>query len=266
MAHLRISVAGMMGLPLGMGLVLASLRFPSEITSAIVLLMTLAILGYAILAVIYRTEARRAFWLGFTLFGWGSMALTWESWLGERADRPEVVTSIALDHLDVWLHRSADSKSGASSYTADGQIDQLNRHIQAELDQPVPMPFPTDTALEDVLKYIRTVTAGEKDNGIPIYVDEVAMSELGMKMWSPVRIDVENVPLRITLGLILRQLRLGYVVQDGVLKIGKVSLSSNADAFHRIGQYYFALLAAYCGGCAGFVLYRTKPGIGQTAR
>src|SRR3954452_16390820 len=86
-AHLRISVAGMMILVLGLGLVLASLRFPSDATAGAVLLVTQASLAFAILAVVYRAGEGRAFWLGFALFGWGYMALTWDSWLGQSVDR-----------------------------------------------------------------------------------------------------------------------------------------------------------------------------------
>ena len=52
----RISVAGMMILLLGLGLVLASLRFPSDAAAAAVLLVTQATLAFAVLAVVYRTR------------------------------------------------------------------------------------------------------------------------------------------------------------------------------------------------------------------
>lgn len=75
MAHLRISLAGMMIVLLGLGLVLASFRFPSEAVAAAVVLVTQATLAFAVLAVVYRAGERRAFWLGFAFFGWGYMAL-----------------------------------------------------------------------------------------------------------------------------------------------------------------------------------------------
>ena len=112
MAHLRISVAGMMILLLVLGLVLASLRFPSESAAAAALLVTQATLTFAILAIVYRAGEGRAFWVGFALFGWGYMALTWESWLGQSADRPEMITSIALDHLRARFHRMPDPQTG----------------------------------------------------------------------------------------------------------------------------------------------------------
>ena len=35
------------------------------------LLLTLGLLAVAVLGVVYRREERRAWWLGFALFGWG---------------------------------------------------------------------------------------------------------------------------------------------------------------------------------------------------
>ena len=65
MVRPRISLAGMMGLFVALGVGLYSLRFPSEGVAAAALLVTQAILAFAVLAVVYRTRERRAFWLGF---------------------------------------------------------------------------------------------------------------------------------------------------------------------------------------------------------
>ena len=45
--------------------------------------------------------------------------------------------------------------------------------ILAKLEQPVTMSFGTETPLEEVLKYIKAMTQGPNDNGMPIYVDPV---------------------------------------------------------------------------------------------
>ena len=258
MAHLRISVAGMMVLLLGLGLILASLRSSSGAAAAAVLLVTQATLAFAVLAVVYRAEEGRAFWLGFSLFGWGYMALTWESWLGQSADRPQMLTSIALDHLGAWFHRTPDPQTGLWPFTGPTGREIRNRFILARLDEPVSMSFANETPLEDVLKYIKAATTGPNDSGFPIYVDPVALNEAGKTMKSPVKLDVEGVPLRVTLGLLLKQLDLEYVVQDGLLKIGNASTVSSATPFHRMGHCYLALLAAFCGGCAGRTLHNTR--------
>jgi hypothetical protein len=257
-AHLRISVAGMMILLLGLGLVLASLRFPTGAAAAAVLLVTQVTLALAILAIVYRAGEDRAFWLGFALFGWGYMVLTWESWLGQSANRPEMLTSIALDHLGAWLHHTPNPQTALWPFSRPTGSDYYNRIILAKLEEPVSMSFAHATPLEDVLKYIKSATTGPRDHGIEFYIDPVALNGVGKTMKSPVALDVEGAPLRVTLGLLLKQLGLEYMVQDGLLKIGKASTVSSAAPFRRMGHCYWALLAAFCGGSAGRTLHNTR--------
>lgn len=258
MSSLRISVAGMMILLLVLGLVLVSLRSPSDATAATVLLVTQATLAFAILAVVYRVGEARAFWLGFAVFGWGYMGLTWESWLRQGTDRSEMLTSIALDHLGAWFQHTTAPQSALRPAAERIQVDYQNRLHMAKLDEPVSMGFASETPFDQVLLYIKAATTGPKDSGLQIYVDPVALKEAGKTMKSPVTLEVEGAPLRITLGLLVKQLGLGYVVQDGLLKIGNPSTLSNAIPFRRIGHCYWALLAAFCGGYAGRTLYTTR--------
>src|SRR5208283_3434403 len=97
--------------------------------------------------------------------------------------------------------------------------DAKTRSIQAKLDQPIAMSFPNETPLEDVLKYIKTATQDANDTGIPIYVDPLGMQEADKTLTSPVSIDLEGVPLKTTLRLLLKQLGLTYTVKDGFLMI-----------------------------------------------
>jgi hypothetical protein len=257
MAHLRISVGRMMILLLGLGLIMASLRFPSDTAAAAVLLVTQATLALASLAVVYRARECRAFWLGFALFGWGYMALTWDSWLGQGSDRPEMLTSITLDHLRAWFHRTLDPQRALWADTGPTRVDHMNRFTLGKLEEPIMMSFADGAPFEHVLQYIKAATTESKHTGIQIYVDPVALKVAGKTMMSPVTLDVEGPPLRVTLGLLVKQLGLGYVVQDGLLKIGNASTVSSATPFRRMGHCYWALLAAFCGGCAGRTLHNT---------
>jgi hypothetical protein len=257
-ARLRISVAGMMILLLGLGLVLTSLRYPSDAAAAAVLLVTQATLAFATLAIIYRAGEGRAFWLGFALFGWGYMALTWESWLGQSGNRPQMLTSITLDHLAALFQHTPDPQTALWPFASPTSRDFQTRLTLTRLEEPVSMSFAHETPLEDVLKYIKAATTGPRDHGMEIYVDPVALNEAGKTMKSPVALDVAGAPLRVTLRLLLKQLDLDYVVQDGLLKIGKPSTVSSATPFRRMGHCYWALLAAFCGGCAGRTLHYTR--------
>jgi hypothetical protein len=91
--------------------------------------------------------------------------------------------------------------------------------ILAHLAKPIPIHFPHETPLEDVLKSIKAATAGPDDHGIPIYVDPVGLQEAEKTMLSPVTLDLEGVPLRTSLRLLLKQLGLVYTVHDGLLTI-----------------------------------------------
>jgi hypothetical protein len=96
------------------------------------------------------------------------------------------------------------------------------KKIVGYLDQPVSMSFSNPTPLEDVLKYIKMATQGPRESGIPIYVDPAGLKEAGQKTTSPVTIDLEGVPLRTSLRLLLKQLDLAYCVKDGLLIISSV--------------------------------------------
>jgi hypothetical protein len=55
--------------------------------------------------------------------------------------------------------------------------------------------------------------------GLPIYVDPIGLQEAERSLNSTVMIDLEGVPLRRTLQLILAQLGLRYHVEDGMIYI-----------------------------------------------
>ena len=99
------------------------------------------------------------------------------------------------------------------------------------------MQFPNDTPLEDVLKYVRVSTQGPGfTNGIPIYIDPVGLQEVEKTTASPIRIDLERVPLRTSLRLALTQLGLTYQVKDGLLTITSAAAedSTISDNFVRM--------------------------------
>src|SRR5262245_44347955 len=75
MRNLRISIAGLMGIVPVAAVGLAALRNASPTWAGPTYLGGRGVLGLAILCAIYAQGARRAWWLGFCLFGWGYLAL-----------------------------------------------------------------------------------------------------------------------------------------------------------------------------------------------
>ena len=108
------------------------------------------------------------------------------------------------------------------------QDDPHTTAILKKLDEPISMSFGSETPLEDILKYIKQATApagkpGEPTaQGIPIYVDPKGLKEAEVTLSSMVVMDLEGVPLKTTLRLILKQLDLAFCVRDGVLIISSV--------------------------------------------
>jgi hypothetical protein len=97
--------------------------------------------------------------------------------------------------------------------------DPRTRQILEKLDEPISMSFANETPLDDVLKYVKQATTTPTFNGIPIYVDPIGLQEAERSMNSTVQIDLEGVPLKTTLRLILKQLGLTYTVKDGFMII-----------------------------------------------
>jgi hypothetical protein len=91
--------------------------------------------------------------------------------------------------------------------------------VLAMLDQPIPMSFAIAPTLDDVLIYIKQATTNPSSDGIPIFVDQTGLQAAKRSLASTVSIDLEGVPLKTTLKLMLKQLGLAYTVRDGLLVI-----------------------------------------------
>lgn len=250
----RFSVASLMVLVCGAAIAFVSLLFASELWAGTVFLLTLGTLTVAILAIVYRRGARRAFWFGFALLGWGYLVLAWGDW------RDGLVTTSLLDALFAVLPaQHAPAMISLSFGQPSFDPDARNRIIHRKLEEPISMSFANETPLEDVLKYIRSATQGANDSGIPIYVDPAGLQEAGRTITSPIQLDLEHVPLRTTLRLMLEQLGLTYFVRDGLLTItARTAGADRVEQFRRIGHCYWALLAGCLGGIAGRYFQATR--------
>jgi hypothetical protein len=96
-----------------------------------------------------------------------------------------------------------------------------NQAVLKKLDEPASLHFPA-TPLEDVLTHIKENVKLPDGKRIPIYVDPEGLQETGRTMSVPVTIDLEDVPLKFSLRLLLKQVGLAYCVHDGVLIVSSV--------------------------------------------
>jgi hypothetical protein len=131
----RFSIAGLMGLVVVVAVGVAALRFATELWAGILLLMTLVVLGAAVLAFHERTGAKRAWWRGFALFGWGYVVLAMGPWASE-AVAPHLPTTAGLDVLHARMH-----PGGAEGGQARRLWEDALRNYIAAVDTPSRTPW-----------------------------------------------------------------------------------------------------------------------------
>jgi hypothetical protein len=174
----------------------------------------LGLLAAAVPGVVAVTRAQQPPGNGLPTAGKGvekMLARVRDSWWKQKAEI----------ELEILKAQVVAKKAEIEKAEAEHRIRELEptQAIFAKLERPIPMKFPDETPLEDLLKYVKSATVGPNDNGIPIYVDPVGLQEAHKTMTSPVTIDLEGVPLGTTLHFVLKQLGLIYEVKDGLLTI-----------------------------------------------
>jgi hypothetical protein len=95
MRHYRFTISSLLGLVFFVAIAFAALRQADDLWDSVVFSLTLGILLASVLLAIHRSESRRAFWLGFALFGW--------AYLGASLIPPieaRLLTTRALAYLD----------------------------------------------------------------------------------------------------------------------------------------------------------------------
>jgi len=78
MQRFRFSLLAMFGFVAVVAVGCAALAKPSQLWLVVVSALSLASLFYAVLAAAYGRNAKRAFWLGFAVVGWGYVTLEWK--------------------------------------------------------------------------------------------------------------------------------------------------------------------------------------------
>ena len=95
MGYTRVSVAALMALVAFTGLGFAALRTPSELWADTIFSLLLATLSAGLLAALLLPREDRAFWLGFTLFGWGYAVFCFGPWSRTEV-APHLITTELL--------------------------------------------------------------------------------------------------------------------------------------------------------------------------
>ncbi len=117
---------------------------------------------------------------------------------------------------------SGENQKTPSAPVHPADIDR-NKEIEQSLEKIVKMQFPNETPLEDVLKYIKEEAKDAKGRPIPIYLNPMGLATVEKTITAPVTLDIDGLPLRTTLRLILDQLDMAYEIHDGLLEINSVT-------------------------------------------
>jgi hypothetical protein len=118
MRRFRFRLGSLAILVLLLGVGFAALRESDEIWDSILFSLTLLVLAFSVLLAIHRTEKRRAFWLGFALFGAAYMAVCLIPSIGSR-----LWTTKALVYLDSKMQRPVGLGVVLADYDNDGDLD-----------------------------------------------------------------------------------------------------------------------------------------------
>ena len=118
MRRFRFHLGTLVILVLVLGVGFAALRESNEIWDSITFSVTLGVLLTSILLAIHRTEKRRAFWLGFALFGWAYLGLSLVPSIESR-----LITTKALAFVDSKVPRSIPAGFAYADFDNDGKMD-----------------------------------------------------------------------------------------------------------------------------------------------
>ena len=136
------------------------------------------------------------------------------------------------------------------------------------LEREVKLNFVEETPLEDVLEWIQGQTADADGNRIRVALRTRGGQENVLMVPSLRMLDLEGVPLRISLQLGLDQIGLTHHVKDGALVIHhkdsdeEASVSTATDAYHIVGHCMLSLIAAGLGGAVtALVCGRNRGGV-----
>jgi hypothetical protein len=226
--------------------------------SVATMLVTLGILGLAVLGAVFGRAKARARWFGGALFGLGYLMLVFlkypdlEVW-------PYLATDTLMRAFDPLLRRVIPRYADSPESMA-----VANARVWRLLQKPIPIHF-HDTALVDVVKHIQDATRGPDRKRLSIYVDplpSVGNEALPSTVQSA---DLEGIPLRRSLQLCLEQNELSYYVRDGILHIyapfGVASIEPDTSLL--VGHCLVALFAAGIGAIAAGAMW--SPGRGTIA-
>lgn len=219
MRDLRFNIAGILGAIVFAGVGFAALRQADDLWDSGLFSVTIALLLAAVLLAVHGADARRGFWIGVALFGWGYWSL---SLIPSTESR--LITTKALTYLD---------QSNANAIRASLKLDRMRAY---------------NVSVNDVIKAVTPSTLiGQATAGPPVQLSQTPQS-----VDIALNVGRHNKPEQYG-NIILKASPDGEILR--VKDIAEVWLSASWYAragttanFIRIGHSLFALLIAWLGG------------------
>ena len=167
--------------------------------------------------------------LGFALLG--LVALSIGSRPALRAQQPTATIAPAFVG-GAFGGANQEAEPPTSSPATTPRMTLPEAKTRMKLYEKIPVNFPNDTPLEDLINHVRQTTVDKVDfpDGLPIYVDPVGLQDADKTLADTIRIDLKGIPLATSLKLALAQLNLAYWVNPDGLLIITASIAEDMPA------------------------------------
>ncbi|MCA9229561.1 MAG: hypothetical protein KDA57_02835 [Planctomycetales bacterium] len=154
MKYFRLSLAAMLLLTTLVPITLVALINASNFWASFAFTTALCTLLFAVSSTIYRRDSRRAFWVGFSIFGISYFLITFGPWF-DNDRSPEFLSSRLVPYLHSKVRRLLPPDPGQSiiRLKASGQITHNGNVVKAE---QIPSILEQTANAQDVLLLIDT--------------------------------------------------------------------------------------------------------------
>lgn len=102
---------------------------------------------------------------------------------------------------------------------AQNEENPQTRAVLEALDRPFTIQTGENWNLADLVEQIRTKLTTADGKKTPVYVDPRGLEDVDVVLNSRIEINLEDIPLKLTLRLALKQVNLAYCVREGVIII-----------------------------------------------
>ena len=130
----RFSLATLMSIVAGAALMFAALRSASVFWASATFTLSVAVLLFSLLAVVFRRDAARAFWVGFLLFGWAYLSMVFGPWFSTNV-KDHLLTSKVLGYSYNKIASLPTSSGGRGTVLGDvdndGWVDMYVANMQS---------------------------------------------------------------------------------------------------------------------------------------